>query len=125
MVDNLHLDTNFLQNVDENRIDTRCNISEDHRINKTLPETRLGANCDVQDPPKICIHTLTKENSTSYNRLLKIYNIFPSTKQYDICIYFNITHIVILATCFDSCKSSSDINIQELLVHIVLQFFMS
>jgi len=26
---------------------------------------------------------------------------------------------------FDSCESSSGINIQELLVHIVLQFFMS
>jgi hypothetical protein len=30
---------------------------------------------------------------------------------------------VILATCFDSYESSSGINIQELLVHIVLQFF--
>ena len=27
-----------------------------------------------------------------------------------------------LATCFDFCESSSGINIQELLVHIVLQF---
>ena len=44
---------------------------------------------------------------------------------YDISIYFNITYIVILATCFDSYESSSGINIQELLVHIVLQFFMS
>jgi ABC-type proline/glycine betaine transport system permease subunit len=32
-----------------------------------------------------------------------------------------MTYIVILATCFDSYESSSDINIQELLVHIVLQ----
>ena len=30
-----------------------------------------------------------------------------------------------LATRFDSYESSSGINIQELLVHIVLQFFMS
>ena len=52
-----------------------------------------------------------------------MYNIFPSTQQYDICIYFNITYIVILATCFDSHESSSGINIKELLVHIVLQFF--
>ena len=44
---------------------------------------------------------------------------------YEISIYFNITYIVILATCFDSYESSSGINIQELLVHIVLQFFMS
>ena len=51
--------------------------------------------------------------------------IFPSTQPYDICIYFNITYIVILATCFDSYESSSAINIQELIVHIVLQFFMS
>ena len=51
--------------------------------------------------------------------------MFPSIQQYDICIYFNITYIVILATCFDSYESSSGINIQELLVHIVLQFFMS
>ena len=29
-----------------------------------------------------------------------------------------------LATCFDSYESSSGINIQELLVHIVLQFFL-
>ena len=79
----------------------------------------------IQDLPKKCIHTLTKENSTLYNRLLQIYNIFPSTQQYDICIYFNITYIIILATCFDSCESSLGINIQELLVHIVLQFFMS
>ena len=43
----------------------------------------------------------------------------------NICIYFNITHMVILATCFDSYESSSGINIQELPVHIVLQFFMS
>ena len=55
--------------------------------------------------------------------LLQIYNIFQSIKQYDICIYFNITYIVILATCFDSYELSSGINIQELLVHIVLQFF--
>jgi len=39
--------------------------------------------------------------------------------------HFNTTYIVILATCFDSYESSSGINIQELLVHIVLQFFMS
>jgi len=57
--------------------------------------------------------------------LLQIYSIFPSTQQYDICIYFNITYIVILATCFDSYESSSGINIQELLVHIVLQLFTS
>ena len=54
-----------------------------------------------------------------------MYNIYPSTQQYDVCIYFNITYIVILATCFDSYESSSGINIQELLVYIVLQFFMS
>ena len=34
-------------------------------------------------------------------------------------------NIYILATCFDSYESSSGINIQELLVHIVSQFFMS
>ena len=38
-------------------------------------------------------------------------------------LQYNI-HIVILATCFDSYESSSGINIQELLVQIVLQFFM-
>jgi len=85
----------------------------------------VGCTMKIQGPPKKCIHTLTKENTTLYNRLLKIYNIFPSTQQYDICIYFNITYIVILATCFDSYESYSGINIQELLVHIVLQFFMS
>jgi hypothetical protein len=53
-----------------------------------------------------------------------MYNIFPSTQEYDICIYCNIIYIVILATCFDSYESSSGINIQELLVHIVLQFFV-
>ena len=42
-----------------------------------------------------------------------------------VCTYFNITYIVILATCFDSYESSSGINIQELLVHIVLQFFIA
>jgi hypothetical protein len=35
---------------------------------------------------------------------------------------FNITYIIILATCFDSYESSSGINFQKLLVHIVLQF---
>ena len=49
--------------------------------------------------------------------------MFPSTQQYDTSIYFNITYIVILATCFDSYESSSGINIQELLVHTVLVFF--
>jgi hypothetical protein len=43
-------------------------------------------------------------------------------KHNSICSYFNITYIVILATCFDSFESSSGINIQDLLVHIVLQF---
>jgi len=38
---------------------------------------------------------------------------------------FNITYIIILATCFDPYESSLNINIQELLVRIVLQFFMS
>jgi len=33
-------------------------------------------------------------------------------------------NIYILGTCFDSYESSSGINIQELLVHIVLQFFV-
>ena len=37
-------------------------------------------------------------------------------------LQYNI-YIVILATCFGSYESSSGINIQELLVHIVLQFF--
>jgi len=59
------------------------------------------------------------------NYLLKIYNIFPSTQQYVICIYFNITYIIILATCFESFESSSGIHFQELPVHIVLQYFMS
>ena len=54
-----------------------------------------------------------------------MYNIFLPTQQYDICIYFNITYVIILATCFDSSESSSGINIQELLVHIVLQYFTS
>jgi len=31
---------------------------------------------------------------------------------------FNITHIIILATCFDSYESSSGINFQKLLYHI-------
>ena len=35
---------------------------------------------------------------------------------------FSITYIIILATCFDSYESSSGINFQELLVHLVLQF---
>jgi len=35
-------------------------------------------------------------------------------------INFNITFIIILATCFESCESSS--GIQELLVYIVLLF---
>ena len=56
----------------------------------------------IQGPTKKkFIHTLTKENSMLYNLLLQIYNIFPSTQQYDICIYFNITYIVTVATCFD------------------------
>jgi hypothetical protein len=43
---------------------------------------------------------------------------------------FNITYIIILATCFDSYESSSDINFQELLYILfysfyVLQFFLS
>jgi hypothetical protein len=79
-------------------------------------------NMYIQGPPRKCIHTLTKENSTLYNRFLEIHNIFPSTQRYDICIYFNITYIVILATCFDSYESSSGINIQELPVHIVSEF---
>ena len=57
--------------------------------------------------------------------IVNLQYIFPSTQQYDICIYFDITCIIILATCFDSYESSSGINFQELLVHIVLQFFMS
>jgi len=36
-----------------------------------------------------------------------------------------MTYIVILATCFDCYESFSGINIEELLVHIVLNFFMS
>ena len=68
--------------------------------------------------PTACTHTHTQTD-------IYTHNIFPSTQQYDICIYFSITYIVILATCFDSYESSSGINIQELLVHIVLQFFMS
>ena len=35
---------------------------------------------------------------------------------------FNITYIIILATCFDSYESSSGIIFQELFVHIVLLF---
>ena len=35
---------------------------------------------EIQGPPKKCIHTLTKENSKLYKRLLEIYNIFPSTQ---------------------------------------------
>ena len=36
---------------------------------------------------------------------------------------FNITYIIILATCFDSYESSSGINFQELLYRLFLQFF--
>ena len=35
---------------------------------------------------------------------------------------FNITYVIILATCFDSYKSSSGI-ISRTIVHTVLQFF--
>ena len=47
-------------------------------------------------------------------------------RQHNNMIYvFTSIYIVILAICFDSYESSSGINIQELLIHIVLQFFMS
>jgi hypothetical protein len=36
---------------------------------------------------------------------------------------FNITDIIILATCFDSYESSSGLN-SRTIVHIVLQFFV-
>jgi hypothetical protein len=39
MVNHLHLDTFFLQDFDASRLDTQNNISEDHTINTTLPET--------------------------------------------------------------------------------------
>jgi hypothetical protein len=42
----------------------------------------------------------------------------------DTTILYMYLLIVILATCFDSYESSSGINIQELPVHIVLQFFV-
>jgi len=42
MVNNLHLDTAFLQNVEANRLDIRSNISEDDTIYKTLPETLVA-----------------------------------------------------------------------------------
>jgi len=45
----------------------------------------------------------------------------------NIMIYlvnFNITYIIILATCFDSCESSSGINFQELF-YIFFYSFMS
>ena len=37
---------------------------------------------------------------------------------------FNITYIIILATCFDSYESSSGINFSRTIVHIVLQFYV-
>ena len=37
---------------------------------------------------------------------------------------FNITYIIILATCFDSCESSSGINFQELLYIFLVQFLI-
>ena len=40
---------------------------------------------------------------------------FRQHNNIDIFIYFNITYIIILATCFESYESSSDINFQELL----------
>ena len=70
---------------------------------------------------KKCIHTLTKENSTLYIDYCKSTLYFRQHN--NIRIYFNVTYIVIPAKCFDSYESSSGINIQELLVHIVLQFF--
>ena len=39
-------------------------------------------------------------------------------------LYFNITYIIILATCFDSYESYSGINFQELL-YILFYSFMS
>ena len=83
----------------------------------------LRYNPTYTGPAKKCIHTLTKETSTLIIDYCKSTIYFRQHN--NICIYFNITYIVILATCFDSYESSLGINIQELLVHIVLQFFMS
>ena len=71
--------------------------------------------CNTKNCPfPRCIYIIDYCKSTVYFR-----------QHNNICIYFNITYIVTLATCFDSYESSSGINIQELLVHIVLQFFTS
>ena len=78
----------------------------------SMAEDKEIVELHLQRPPKKCIHNLTKESTIYF------------CQHNNICIYFNITYIVILATYFDSYESSSGINIQELLVHIVLQFFM-
>ena len=83
-------------------------------------------------PQELTSHLIFKGFETKWKTTCKHYlfivnlqYIFPSAQQYDICIYFNITYIIILATCFDSYQSSSGHNFQELLVHIMLQYFMS
>ena len=64
-----------------------------------------------------------------HNNMMYVFTSIEHT--YNIVIlptcysYSYSSYIVILATCFDSYESSSGINIQELLVHIALQFFMS
>ena len=49
----------------------------------------------------------------------------PCRGDRDPLTHFNITYIIILATCFDSFESSSVINFQELPVYVVLQYFKS
>jgi len=39
-------------------------------------------------------------------------SVFYGAQQYDICIHFNITYIINLATCFDPFESSSGVNFQ-------------
>ena len=57
------------------RSPTACDMSEGDRetskMRKSWPvEGSAPWKIYIQGPPKECIHTLTKENSTLYNRLL-------------------------------------------------------
>jgi len=71
-------------------------VCSSHQQSHHIMDTYYSADCNVttalhiQVPPKKCIHTLTKKNSTLYNRLLYIYNIFPSAQQYMYLLQYNI-----------------------------------
>ena len=104
-----------------------ANLSTVSRSPNLLPSyyTDHALSCSA-----LYIYRIRQKNVYTYYRKKTLRCIIDYCKstiyfcQYNnICIYFNITYIVILATCFDSYESSSGINIQELLVHIILQFF--